>query len=141
MQTEPLLKLIFLQMAKIIDISDREAKRNENFEKLRNFSEAAKEYCEARNLTFNTVNEMLKEFYKYQNLGTEFKPFKVWSEEGRRVKKGSKGLLFWTRPLSELRKEKQQQQTAAQEQPAEDSEDNEPTRFSFMYLFSNFDLA
>lgn len=73
---------------------------------------------------FDTVNEAVIETAYRNSEHYTFKKFSEWKEEGKRIKKGSKGFPVWARP-KEMKKE---------DHP--DIED-EFSFFPICYLFSN----
>lgn len=72
-----------------------------------------------------SVNEGLKSIYAEQG-HTELNTFNQWREKGFLVKKGSKALLLWGRPVS-----KPQDQ---------DQEQDEYSFFPVCYVFSNLQV-
>lgn len=114
-------------------------KKLENLMLLKSFSEEANFYCEMNGLNFEKVNEKLAVYYKSLDLGTEFRKFRAWVNEGKKIRKGAKGKLFWTRPLKELNLERESCRRELTEE-----EKNEllqvSAKYSFCYLFSEKDL-
>jgi len=125
---------------KVENNSDNANKRLENFLLLKQYSDAAQVYCEEQGVIFERVNQALAYFYKSRNFGTEFKKFRQWVQEGKKIRKGAKGKLFWTRPLKELNLEKE-----ASKRELNDDEINRlllgKSDYSFCYLFSEYDLV
>jgi len=125
---------------KVENNSDNANKRLENFLLLKQYSDAAQVYCEEQGVIFERVNQALAFFYKSRNLGSEFKKFRQWVQEGKKIRKGAKGKLFWTRPLKELNLEKE-----ASKRELNDDEINRlllgKSDYSFCYLFSEYDLV
>ena len=52
-----------------------------------------------------TFNQILVESYKIETGANIFKTFKVWKEEGYKVKKGEKGFPVFSRPSKSLKEE------------------------------------
>lgn len=82
------------------------------------------------NVDFQTgANALLRRYYdEVMQAGSIFKSFGKWKEEGKKVKKGEKGYLFWTKPLQIL--------TAKDAENVIVNED-EIKIFVFCYLFSD----
>jgi hypothetical protein len=95
---------------------------NEAREQLKELSRAVKPLVKLG--AYDTVNEAVIETAYRNNGHNEFKKFSEWKEEGKRIKKGSKGFPVWARPR-EMKKE---------DHP--DLED-EFSFFPICYLFSN----
>jgi len=73
---------------------------------------------------FQTVNEgIIKVFYTRGEHQT-FKSFNGWKEEGKKIKKGSRGFAVWSRPKKVTRKEA-------------GKPDEQREYFNLAYLFSN----
>lgn len=74
---------------------------------------------------YETINEGLQDVYKKQVPEIkEFKTFKQWLFEGKRVKKGEKGFLFWARPRHQVKQ-------------IEENKTDEFDFFPICYLFAN----
>jgi hypothetical protein len=52
-----------------------------------------------------TFNQILVESYKIETGANIFKTFKVWKEEGYKVKKGEKGFPVFSRPSKNIKEE------------------------------------
>ena len=78
------------------------------------------------------MNEILKKYYSKKYGVEKFNTFKGWKEEGFKVKKGSKGFLFWSKPK---KKEKVQE-----EQEQKEDTKNEKAKYYLSYLFSNLQV-
>lgn len=76
-----------------------------------------------------TLNSIIIEFFYKKNGHDDFKTFKEWTRENRKVKRGEKGFIIWGRPLSVIKQER--------EEPASD-EDNK--FFPISHLFSNMQV-
>lgn len=52
------------------------------------------------------LNFFIVELFYKGKVGNEFKTFPEWKKEGKRVKKGAKGLPVWGRPVGDQKAEK-----------------------------------
>lgn len=52
------------------------------------------------------VNPKIMQTWKAQSGAKTWRTFKQWKDEGKRVKKGEKGWPVFSRPLSEIKKER-----------------------------------
>lgn len=97
--------------------------RNEKKELLKSLSKTAKKLIETQQLDKN-VNAVLIDFYTNE-VHQEFKTFKGWMQEKKKVKKGEKGFFVWSKKLK------------AKDQTEGAEEDKEFKFFGIAYLFSN----
>lgn len=103
----------------IFNCKDRNEKRN----LLKQLSIKAKTLIELQGLDKN-VNAVLIDFYTTET-HQEFKTFKGWMAEKKKVKKGEKGFFVWSKKLKATDK-------------TEGAEDDKEFKFFGMaYLFSN----
>lgn len=77
---------------------------------------------------FENVNEAIKALYAEQG-HTDLKTFNQWKKEGKSVKKGSKALIVWGKPLE------RQADSDNPESEAND-EDSKGSYWPITYLFS-----
>ena len=103
----------------IFDCKDRAEKK----QLLKLFSIQAKEMIELNGLDKN-INSVLIDMYTNET-HKEFKTFKGWMAEKKKVKKGEKGFFVWSKKLK----------AADKSEGAED--DKEFRFFGIAYLFSN----
>jgi len=82
--------------------------------------------AEALKAAGRTLNSIIIEFFYIKNGHTDFRTFKEWTREGKRVKRGEKGFIIWGRPLGVIKQER--------EEPTSE-EDNK--FFPISHLFSN----
>ena len=75
---------------------------------------------------YGTVNEGLANYYAAEG-HTTLKSFRRWKEEGFKIKKGSKALLFWGEPKTHNK---------PQEQEPPPEEDKDSKFYPLAYLFS-----
>lgn len=79
---------------------------------------------------YPNINTAIKEVI-YKPMGhTELRKFREWKVTGHKIKKGSKGLPLWARPLSVLKEERRKP-----DEPAEVHDG--PEYFPIVYMFSN----
>jgi ferritin len=97
--------------------------RNEKKELLKLLSQKAKAVQELEEED-RTINSILIEFYT-NDKHKEFKTFKGWISDNKKVKKGEKGFFVWSKKLKGTEK------TAGAE------EDKEFKFFGIAYVFSN----
>lgn len=76
-----------------------------------------------------TLNSIIIEFFYKKGGHDDFRTFKEWSREGKRVKRGEKGFIIWGRPLGVIKQER--------EEPTSE-EDNK--FFPVSHLFSNMQI-
>jgi hypothetical protein len=103
----------------IFSCSSRTEKRN----LLKKLSEQAKLKIELQGLD-KKVNEVLIQFYTNET-HKEFKTFKGWMKDNKKVKKGEKAFFVWSKKLKGTEKAKDQE------------DDKEFKFFGMAYLFSN----
>lgn len=104
-----------------------EKKVNEARAYLKEISKIAKELVKSEQ--YDTVNEAIR-FEIYQLHNKELKTFKQWLEDGKCVKKGEKGFVFWGAPKAKKTKNKE----VAPAEPM--TEEEEEKFFPICYLFS-----
>ncbi|WP_341221045.1 ArdC-like ssDNA-binding domain-containing protein [Polaribacter atrinae] len=97
--------------------------RAEKKQLLKALSKQAKAIIELNGLDKN-VNAVLIDMYTNE-MHTEFKTFRGWTKENKKVKKGEKGFFVWSKKLK----------AADKTEGAE--EDKEFKFFGIAYLFSN----
>lgn len=101
---------------------------NERRNELKTLSHNLVKAAEASMRQFETVNELIKEYY--ESLGHKtLKSFNEWKEEGYTVKKGEHALLLWARP-----KPSKASKEAAEAEGNE--EDAKADYFPVIHLFS-----
>jgi hypothetical protein len=83
----------------------------------------------ALNAASRTLNSIIIEFFYKKSGHDDFRTFKEWSRDGKRVKKGEKGFIIWGRPLGVIKQER--------EEPTSE-EDNK--FFPVSHLFSNMQI-
>lgn len=109
-------------------MTDRQERHKEKRKQLKELSKIARmriaEDCEGM-----SVNEVLVDVFYKDEINRDFKTLHQWSNEGFKVKKGSKAFLLWGKPKP-IEKEKPEQAPA-------DSEQDEEDFFPLCYLFSN----
>lgn len=76
-----------------------------------------------------TLNSIIIEFFYKKNGHDDFRTFKEWTREGKRVKRGEKGFIIWGRPLNVIKEERQ-----------EPTSDEESKFFPVSHLFSNMQI-
>lgn len=116
-------------------ISQKESK----FSLLQVETEKAKEFCFINGFGEPTPNEALSIYYKHKTGAEEFKSFKAWKKEGKKIKKGSKGFLFWSRPVNQIKIEKEAQKGTLTPD-LQKSLESEKSNFAVCYLFSNLQI-
>lgn len=97
--------------------------RAEKKQLLKLFSQQAKATIELNGLDKN-INAVLVDMYTNET-HKEFKTFKGWIKENKRVKKGEKGVFVWSKKLK------------APDKTEGAEEDKEFKFFGIAYLFSN----
>jgi hypothetical protein len=84
-----------------------------------------------------TINEILKD--SIYEIKTDLKSFKKWKEVGKKVKKGEKGYLFFTRPLKAKNKDSEDnsKQDLKNTEQNQDDPKNQYDFFGHCYLFAS----
>jgi len=73
-----------------------------------------------------TLNSIIIEVFYKKDGNTEFKTFKEWKEEGKKIIKGSKGFVIWGRPIGTQKAEE-----------GKETDEEEINYFPISHLFSN----
>lgn len=103
------------------------ANKLDNLAKLREYTKLAMAHIGTVNQ--EGANSLLRKYYaEVLKAGNTFKSFNSWRSEGKKVKKGEKGYLFWTKPLTFLKKEDLEKEGKEEGKPA--------NFFAYCFLFT-----
>lgn len=84
------------------------------------------------------TNEILKKYYSNQYRIDEFNTFKGWKEKGFKVRKGSKGFLFWSKP--KVHKVDEEGKSIVQNFSTDNEDEDKEKMYYISYLFSNLQV-
>lgn len=113
---------------------DKEKNKQLMIEKRKNLSAISriaktKAEHEGINLKECFVNDLIIKYCYTKNGHDEFNSFMGWMVKGYRVKKGEKGFMLWSRPISVIKTEANK--------PTDEDESN---FYSISYVFSNLQV-
>jgi len=91
-----------------LEIKTKSERRLENVKILSALSQTLRNASDG---DFETTNQLLENYYR-EDLPESivFKSFNQWKKEGKTVKKGEHGFLFWGRPINKNQDENTQEE-------------------------------